>query len=148
VVEVARQTLAERYPQYLLLVFQWQDELYALLALAVERHYMATTDAAFAEHFYGLRRMRTVHAHASAPLHTRDRRAAVVMAVLVPYILTKLEARFHALGGGLARDVPLARPDEGEPEDDPDDNEVRGARFSPWRSCTQMPLYMDACTFL
>lgn len=46
----------QRYPRYLLRVLNSFDELYALLALVVERHYLRTRCGLFTEHFYGLRR--------------------------------------------------------------------------------------------
>ncbi|KAK0536567.1 ubiquitin-protein ligase peroxin 12 [Tilletia horrida] len=50
--------LAQRNPRYLLRIVNRFDELYALLLLAVERHYLATWGSSFAENFYGLRRRR------------------------------------------------------------------------------------------
>ena len=50
--------LAQRHPRYLLRIVHRFDELYMVLMLAVERHYLRTWNASFTEHFYGLRRRR------------------------------------------------------------------------------------------
>ncbi|KAL8921232.1 MAG: hypothetical protein Q9208_005843 [Pyrenodesmia sp. 3 TL-2023] len=47
-----------RRPRYLLRVLNSFDELYALLMLAVERHYLRTYGGGFTENFYGLKRER------------------------------------------------------------------------------------------
>ncbi|KAL9597127.1 MAG: hypothetical protein Q9219_005349 [cf. Caloplaca sp. 3 TL-2023] len=48
-----------RRPRYLLRVLNSFDELYALLMLAVERHFLRTYGGGFTENFYGLKRERT-----------------------------------------------------------------------------------------
>jgi peroxin-12 len=45
-----------RHPRYLLRVLNSFDELYALLMLLVERHYLKTYGGGFTENFYGLKR--------------------------------------------------------------------------------------------
>ncbi|KUJ06362.1 uncharacterized protein LY89DRAFT_702972 [Mollisia scopiformis] len=45
-----------RQPRYLLRVLNSFDELYALLMLVVERHYLKTHGGGFTENFYGLKR--------------------------------------------------------------------------------------------
>ncbi|CAD6973612.1 unnamed protein product [Tilletia controversa] len=50
--------LAQRNPRHLLRLVNRFDEIYAILLLAVERHYLATWGSSFAENFYGLRRRR------------------------------------------------------------------------------------------
>ncbi|KKY27097.1 putative mitochondrial carrier protein [Phaeomoniella chlamydospora] len=49
-----------RYPRYLLRILNSFDELYALLALIVERHYLKTYGGSFTENFYGLKRERVL----------------------------------------------------------------------------------------
>ena len=49
-----------RHPRYLLRVLNSFDELYALLILAVERHYLKTYGGGFTENFYGLKRERVL----------------------------------------------------------------------------------------
>ena len=46
----------QRYPRYLLRVLNSYDELYALLMLLVERHYLRTRGGSFTEHFYEIGR--------------------------------------------------------------------------------------------
>ncbi|KAK8128402.1 hypothetical protein PG984_009510 [Apiospora sp. TS-2023a] len=50
----------QRYPRYLLRALNSFDELYALLMLLVERHYLRTRGGSFTEHFYGLKREASV----------------------------------------------------------------------------------------
>lgn len=52
--------LAQRQPRVFLRIFNRFDELWALVMLAVERHYLRTWSASFAENFYGLKRRRRV----------------------------------------------------------------------------------------
>ncbi|KAI9851849.1 MAG: ubiquitin-protein ligase peroxin 12 [Thelocarpon superellum] len=49
-----------RHPRYLLRVLNSFDELYALLMLLVERHYLLTHAGGFTENFYGLKRERVL----------------------------------------------------------------------------------------
>ncbi|KAL8823533.1 MAG: hypothetical protein Q9170_008353, partial [Blastenia crenularia] len=49
-----------RRPRYLLRVLNSFDELYALLMLVVERHYLRTYGGGFTENFYGLKRERVL----------------------------------------------------------------------------------------
>ncbi|MCJ1288044.1 ubiquitin-protein ligase peroxin 12 [Xylographa opegraphella] len=48
----------QRHPRYLLRILNSFDEIYALLMLAVERHYLLTYGGGFTENFYGLNRER------------------------------------------------------------------------------------------
>lgn len=100
--------LTQRHPRYLLRVLNSFDELYALLFLLVERHYLLTRGGSFTEHFYGLKRERCLsreipRASAAAPDAARDAtklRTADVwrnLAVLVgvPYLKRKLDEAFE-----------------------------------------------------
>ncbi|KAI4091069.1 MAG: hypothetical protein LQ339_008206 [Xanthoria mediterranea] len=49
-----------RRPRYLLRILNSFDEIYALLMLAVERHYLQTYGGGFTENFYGLKRERVL----------------------------------------------------------------------------------------
>lgn len=49
-----------RRPRYLLRILNSFDEIYALLKLAVERHYLRTYGGGFTENFYGLKRERVL----------------------------------------------------------------------------------------
>lgn len=100
--------LTHRYPRHLLRVLNSFDELYALAALAVERHYLRTRGGAFTEHFYGLKRERALaaeipRASAAAPAAVRDAlrltRADVwrnlLVVVGVPYLKRKLDEAYE-----------------------------------------------------
>jgi peroxin-12 len=100
--------LTHRYPRHLLRVLNSFDELYALLALLVERHYLRTRGGSFTEHFYGLKREKALaaeipRASAAAPGAVRDalrltpgdvwRNLAVVVGV--PYLKRKLDEAYE-----------------------------------------------------
>ena len=107
----------QRYPRHLLRILNSFDELYALLALLVERHYLRTRGGSFTEHFYGLRRELAVgdggrgstraagipRASAAAPDATREvlrLRGADLwrnlgVTVLVPYLKRKLDDAYE-----------------------------------------------------
>ncbi|KAL2189491.1 hypothetical protein L209DRAFT_749298 [Thermothelomyces heterothallicus CBS 203.75] len=101
--------LTQRYPRYLLRVLNSFDELYALAALVVERHYLRTRGGSFTEHFYGLKRERALaaeipRASAAVPGAVRDalrlRPADVwrnlLVIVGVPYLKRKLDEAHEA----------------------------------------------------
>ncbi|KAK4696128.1 peroxin-12, partial [Lecanoromycetidae sp. Uapishka_2] len=117
-----------RHPRYLLRVLNSFDELYALLMLAVERHYLRTYGGGFTENFYGLKRERVVRikggevprARLGAPnlmretLQLKDRDIWNNLAIIVglPYLKRKLDESYdiHApqaaiLGPNYNRDA-------------------------------------------
>ncbi|KAM0325478.1 hypothetical protein ACHAQA_007465 [Verticillium albo-atrum] len=98
----------QRYPRYLLRALNSFDELYALLMLLVERHYLRSRGGSFTEHFYGLKREKALHAeipraNASAPavvrdalkLRTRDVWKNLAVMVALPYLKRKLDESFE-----------------------------------------------------
>lgn len=104
----------QRYPRHLLRILNSFDELYALLALVVERHYLRTRGGSFTEHFYGLRRELAIggsasraagipRAAAAAPDASREalrlRGSALwrnlAITVLVPYLKRKLDEAYE-----------------------------------------------------
>ncbi|TQV96522.1 hypothetical protein V2A60_003086 [Cordyceps javanica] len=97
-----------RYPRYLLRVCNSFDELYALLMLLVERHYLRTRGGSFTEHFYGLKREKALRgevprASMAAPhlvrdtlrLTTRDVWMNLAVLVGVPYLRRKLDEGYE-----------------------------------------------------
>lgn len=122
-----------RYPRYLLPVLNSFDEVYALLMLLVERHFLRTYGGSFTENFYGLKRARVLRVKGGeiprAQLGASDSvREAVKLgggdiwrnlAVLVglPWLKRKLDEGYdvhaaHAsiLGGGYNRERDGLRP--------------------------------------
>ncbi|KAK3368943.1 Pex12 amino terminal region-domain-containing protein [Lasiosphaeria ovina] len=118
----------QRYPRHLLRVLNSFDELYALAALVVERHYLRTRAGSFTEHFYGLKREKALAADIpraahSAPAVVRDalrltsadvwRNLAVMVAL--PYLKRKLDESYEVdapralLGQAYSRLPPGAR---------------------------------------
>lgn len=97
-----------RYPRYLLRACNSFDELYALLMLLVERHYLRTSGGSFTENFYGLKREKALHAEVprasmAAPHLVRDtlrlsnadvwKNLAVLVGV--PYVKRKLDEAYE-----------------------------------------------------
>jgi peroxin-12 len=98
----------QRSPRYLLPLLNSFDELYAMLMLLVERHYLTTRGGSFTEHFYGLKREKALaaeipRASARAPAVVRDtlklgradvwRNLAVMVGV--PYLKRKLDEAYE-----------------------------------------------------
>ncbi|KAF2467601.1 uncharacterized protein BDR25DRAFT_266518 [Lindgomyces ingoldianus] len=122
-----------RYPRYLLPVLNSFDEVYALLLLLVERHFLRTYGGSFTENFYGLKRARVLRtkggeiprAQLGAPDSVREatqlrngdvwRNLAVLVGL--PYLKRKLDegydiyaAHSDILGPGYSRDREGLRP--------------------------------------
>ncbi|KAL9125187.1 MAG: hypothetical protein Q9217_005571 [Psora testacea] len=99
-----------RHPRYLLRILNSFDEIYALLMLAVERHYLKTYGGGFSENFYGLKRERVLRiksgeaprARAAVPdlmretLQLKDRDVWNNLAIMVglPYLKRKLDESY------------------------------------------------------
>ncbi|KAI0092625.1 Pex12 amino terminal region-domain-containing protein [Irpex rosettiformis] len=108
---------AQRYPRYLLRVVNRHEEFYAALMFFVERHYLRTHGASFAENFYGLKRRRrplfeTERARAAVggvpveeKLRGREIWRSMLFLVGLPYLRAKAQDYFEALGGGVDHDL-------------------------------------------
>ncbi|KAI0832509.1 cyclin-dependent protein kinase inhibitor [Trametes gibbosa] len=108
---------AQSYPRYLLRIVNRHEEFYALLMLFVERHYLRTQGASFAENFYGLKRRRTPlfkidRARAAsggmfAEEKLRDREVwrSLLFLVGLPYLRAKAQDYFEELGGGVQSEL-------------------------------------------
>jgi len=100
--------VTQRYPRYLLRPLNSFDELYALLMIFVERHYLLTRGGSFTENFYGLKREKALaaevpRASASSPAVVRDTLKLTTgdvwknLAVMVgiPYLKRKLDDAYE-----------------------------------------------------
>lgn len=98
----------QRYPRYLLRALNSYDELYALVSLVVERHYLRTRGGSFTENFYGLKRERALaaeipRASLGAPeavkdalkLSSKDVWRNLAVMVGVPYLKRKLDEGYQ-----------------------------------------------------
>lgn len=110
-----------RYPRYLLRILNNFDEVYALLSLLVERHFLRTYGGGFTENFYGLKRERVLRtkngeitrAQLGAPsevretlkLRDRDVWANLAITVGLPYLKRKLDEGYdiHAAHANILR---------------------------------------------
>ncbi|RUS15002.1 hypothetical protein BC937DRAFT_93042 [Endogone sp. FLAS-F59071] len=100
---------AQRHPRYLLRLVYLQDELYAILMLLVDRHYLKEWGASFAENFYGLKRVSSpstptpaAPSSPSPPLTRTEIRHSLIFLVLVPYIKAKLDLLYDRVSGGAS----------------------------------------------
>ncbi|MCJ1401963.1 ubiquitin-protein ligase peroxin 12 [Xylographa trunciseda] len=100
----------QRHPRYLLRILNSFDEIYALLMLAVERHYLLTYGGGFTENFYGLKRERVLRikggeaprAQLAVPnlmretlkLRTSDVWKNLAVMVGLPYLKRKLDESY------------------------------------------------------
>ncbi|THH02397.1 hypothetical protein EW026_g447 [Hermanssonia centrifuga] len=108
---------AQRYPRYLIRIVNRHEEFYAALMFFVERHYLRTHGASFAENFYGLKRRRTPvfeteRARAAVggvpdeeKLRGREMWRSLVLLIGIPYLRAKAQDYFEALGGGVDPDI-------------------------------------------
>ncbi|ORZ33878.1 Pex12 amino terminal region-domain-containing protein [Catenaria anguillulae PL171] len=102
-------TYAARYPRYLLRVLQYHDELFVVLMLIVQRHYLRVNKGSFAETFYGLKRARSEKHNRSSDLTPQNVRQSLFALVVAPYLKSKLDEAYAELlteqgGGFLAED--------------------------------------------
>ncbi|KAI0638270.1 cyclin-dependent protein kinase inhibitor [Trametes polyzona] len=108
---------AQSYPRYLLRIVNRHEEFYALLMFFVERHYLRTQGASFAENFYGLKRRRTPlfktdraraasgGVFAEEKLRDREVWRSLLFLVGLPYVRAKAQDYFEELGGGVQTEL-------------------------------------------
>lgn len=118
--------LAQRRAGILLRLANSFDEAYALALFLVERHYLKTWGASFAEHFYSLKRRRrpgvlSANSHQSRSaqqkheqLRTREIGLSLFFLVGAPYLASKAHAAWERIGGGLPGDDVLFGDNEDE----------------------------------
>lgn len=92
--------LAENHPSHFGRLYRWSDEVYSLLDLILQHHFLTKTSASFAENFYSLKRIpakcsRPLEQTAGMGLPKREHWQSLVLVVLVPYIKLKLDAKFQ-----------------------------------------------------
>ncbi|KAL7838498.1 hypothetical protein AOLI_G00269020 [Acnodon oligacanthus] len=88
----AVQILAESNPGRYGILWRNFDEIYVILDLLLQHHFLSRTSASFSENFYGLKR---VGADSIRPAHQGLRRKqhlrSLLLLALLPYLRTKLE---------------------------------------------------------
>ncbi|XP_051543981.1 peroxisome assembly protein 12-like isoform X2 [Myxocyprinus asiaticus] len=68
------------------------DEIYSILDLLLQQHFLSHTSASFSENFYGLKRVGTDSTRpAHLGLHHRQHWHSLLLLALLPYLHTKLE---------------------------------------------------------
>lgn len=88
------QVLAESSPSRFGFLWRHFDELYLLLDVLLQNHFLTSCSASFSENFYGLKR---VSGGRRLPgrqwLHRNSRWRSLLLLCLVPYLRAKLEAK-------------------------------------------------------
>ncbi|XP_053222916.1 peroxisome assembly protein 12 [Podarcis raffonei] len=92
--------LSESNPGRYGFLWRWFDEIYALLDLHLQHHFLSRCSASFAENFYSLKRVVMSYGGSkprqrrsvTAGLPRRPHWKSLCLLVLVPYLRTKLEA--------------------------------------------------------
>ncbi|NXQ51855.1 PEX12 protein, partial [Anthoscopus minutus] len=93
--------LSESNPARYGFLWHWFDEIYVLLDLLLQQHYLARCSASFSENFYSLKRI-TMGDGKQQPLATsglpkRQHWKSLLLLVLVPYLKGKLEKLVSSL---------------------------------------------------
>ncbi|NXQ45908.1 PEX12 protein, partial [Catharus fuscescens] len=95
------QVLAESNPARYGFLWRWFDEIYVLLDLLLQQHYLARCSASFSENFYSLKRIPMGGGKqqplATAGLPKRQHWKSLLLLVLVPYLKGKLEKLVSSL---------------------------------------------------
>uniref|UniRef100_A0A3P8W0W1 Peroxisome assembly protein 12 n=1 Tax=Cynoglossus semilaevis TaxID=244447 RepID=A0A3P8W0W1_CYNSE len=89
----AVKVLAESNPSHFGFLWRHFDELYLLLDLLLQNHFLSHCSASFSENFYGLKRVsggRGAPLHLS--LHRKSHWRSLLLLCVVPYLRAKLEA--------------------------------------------------------
>ncbi|KAM7139769.1 peroxisome assembly protein 12 [Macrochelys suwanniensis] len=94
--------LAESNPGRYGFVWRWFDEIYTLLDLLLQQHFLSRCSASFSENFYGLKRIavgdsKGLHQLAIAGLPKKQHWKSLLLLVLIPYLKTKLEKLVSSL---------------------------------------------------
>ncbi|XP_067393892.1 peroxisome assembly protein 12 [Emydura macquarii macquarii] len=94
--------LAESNPGRYGFLWRWFDEIYSLLDLLLQQHFLSRCSASFSENFYGLKRIalgdsKRLQQLASAGLPKKQHWKSLLLLVLIPYLKTKLEKLVSSL---------------------------------------------------
>ncbi|KAF8541875.1 Pex12 amino terminal region-domain-containing protein [Trichophaea hybrida] len=106
------------HPRYLIRFLNHFDEVYALLVLLLERHYLRRWGGSFTENFYGLKRTRVLTAQLQraetftpalvtecAHLRRNDVWKSLLVIVVIPYLKRKLDVIYENYAGGAVMNV-------------------------------------------
>ncbi|XP_077152376.1 peroxisome assembly protein 12 [Ranitomeya variabilis] len=89
--------LAESNPARFGPLWRWFDELYTLLDLLLQQHYLSWASASFSENFYGLKRVVMGESGGHFTLQRKVYWRSLALLVLVPYLRVKLEKFINRL---------------------------------------------------
>lgn len=92
-VRLPSQVLAESNPARFGFLWKRFDELYLLLDLLLQNHFLSQCSASFSENFYGLKRVSGgLGLSVGLRLHRQSHWRSLLLLCLVPYLRAKLEA--------------------------------------------------------
>ncbi|KAL0994466.1 hypothetical protein UPYG_G00122620 [Umbra pygmaea] len=89
----AMKVLAESNPSRYGLLWRRFDEIYAVLDVLLQHHFLSRTSASFSENFYSLKRVAATGRERPAHLglHAKHHWYSLILLVLIPYLRAKLE---------------------------------------------------------
>ncbi|KAJ3188870.1 ubiquitin-protein ligase peroxin 12 [Gaertneriomyces sp. JEL0708] len=96
---------AQRHPRYLLRLANWSDEVYAMLMILIEQHYLREWGSSFTEHFYGLKRVPSIALNrrkAPQRLGTRHVWPSLFFLVVLPYVKARMDDKYESMTGGAS----------------------------------------------
>uniref|UniRef100_UPI00359025AF peroxisome assembly protein 12 n=1 Tax=Myxine glutinosa TaxID=7769 RepID=UPI00359025AF len=93
----AVKVLVESNPNRWEFLWSWFDELYCLLELTLQHHYLTSTGASFSENFYGLKRVPQFPRSTKGWLPLWEHRVSLLLLVAGPYLRVKLTKLFQRL---------------------------------------------------
>eukprot|EP00465_Bigelowiella_longifila_P012260 CAMPEP_0185264082 /NCGR_PEP_ID=MMETSP1359-20130426/18707_1 /TAXON_ID=552665 /ORGANISM="Bigelowiella longifila, Strain CCMP242" /LENGTH=371 /DNA_ID=CAMNT_0027852175 /DNA_START=1 /DNA_END=1116 /DNA_ORIENTATION=+ len=105
-------TMASHFPQ-LSFVAQRGDELFYTMCYLLDRRYLKTHGASFAENFYCLKRVKILPDGTETSLGARDQLLAVLCVAGVPYLRTRLEGYYLEMRQDLRDMQALGVSDDG-----------------------------------
>ena len=108
-IQFIARNLAENCPHKFDRIFSYFDELYLIFDLLLEGHHIATFDASFGEHFYGLQRVFSANllntyflsgnsvTKDGSKLNIRGKILSLISLSVLPYIYNKIEKKYQII---------------------------------------------------
>nr|XP_006822998.1 PREDICTED: peroxisome assembly protein 12-like [Saccoglossus kowalevskii] len=89
------EVIAERNPSRYSWLYQYSDEVYTIIDLLLQQHFLSTTCASFSENFYGLKRVPIIPGKQKVGLPRSEHLNSIMLLVIVPYLKIKCDALFE-----------------------------------------------------
>uniref|UniRef100_A0A0A9XX03 Peroxisome biogenesis protein 12 n=1 Tax=Lygus hesperus TaxID=30085 RepID=A0A0A9XX03_LYGHE len=98
ILRYALQNALPRVSPSLTHIHQYTDEIFLLITLFLEAHFLHKYDGSFSNNFYGLKQVSVKRGSFIQPLDERSRRLLLLILVLVPYCKDKLDTIYELWG--------------------------------------------------